>query len=168
MQQRLQTLVINSGSTQLVELFGYTTKGLPGLEIVGLGSEGRVLKEKIIFLARSLGAKIPKRRFVLCCDRAFQGGAKKTLEDHRWMELPLFVLYMTLAEVFPLQNLHRCFCAGTFDLSGSLTDWEYPEEFWSNHQAELMPHILLCSDRKVSRNSRVLDLRPLFPDRMVS
>ena len=58
-------MVPNQKDVNFCEVFGYSTRGIPGLEIVGLGQKGRLIKEKILYLNRKNNLKIPPRRYVI-------------------------------------------------------------------------------------------------------
>lgn len=120
MQQSLQSLVTVVDQTFLVELFGYTTKGLPGLEIVGLGPEGRRLKEKLIYLCRMNGWRLSPRRYVLCLE-----SPTSSKRDDQWLELPFLVLYLKLGGLLPLGDLREFFCAGKLQLDSTYTPWSW-------------------------------------------
>lgn len=117
MQHCLKSFIPLERSLIGVHLFGYATKGLPGVEIVGLGKTGRNFKEKIIYLTRLDGLLIPKKRFVLCVE--FEDESKNLREeDLRWLELPLLILYWTLAEILPIHQLDNCLSVGKVALDG--------------------------------------------------
>lgn len=168
MQQRIQAMVVKSGKTQLIDLFGYTTKGIPGLEIIGLGSQGRILKEKLFFLARSLNCSLPKRRFVLCID--LPDGLQRNASglEFQWLELPLFILYMTLGGIFPLYSLENCFSAGCVDLACQFDDWVYHHDFFERHEGELKSCLIVSQDQEVPSSYQLIDISPLMSSAVVA
>jgi hypothetical protein len=120
MQHCLKSFIPLERSSIGVHLFGYATKGLPGLEIVGLGKMGRNIKEKLIYLTRQDKLVIPKKRFVLCLEFSDETKNLKE-EDLRWLELPLLILYWTLAEILPIHHLEKCFSVGKIALDGKVS-----------------------------------------------
>lgn len=117
---RLKALYPETNSIGETEVYGYCSKGLPGLEIVGLGSFGRTLKEKIIFLSKQFGIKIPLKRYVLCIDLPAQLKKEKSVEDCRWFELPILILFWTLSGNLELENLDNCIAIGKVQVSGTI------------------------------------------------
>jgi hypothetical protein len=120
MQKRMKALVPSGEKEITVDLFGYTTKGIPGLEIVGMGKNSRQLKEKLIYLSRLQPEGLPLSRFVLCLDENTNTAQLK--EDQlRWLEIPFLILFWSLAGLVPLDHLENCYSSGTIGVSGSIT-----------------------------------------------
>ncbi|MDC1174083.1 hypothetical protein OAT67_01705 [Bacteriovoracaceae bacterium] len=106
-----------------VEIFGYCSKSVPSLEIVGLGQAGRVIKEKFIFLSREKGLKFPLKRFKLCVDLPEEDLKVINKEgDLSWLELPMLLVFWSLTENLPIQKLDDCFSSGRVSLSGGITE----------------------------------------------
>ena len=105
---------------RLIDLFGYTTKGIPGVDIIGPGKNGKVMREKFIFLSRSLHLRLPLKRFVLCME---ENPLIKEAEAHeiKWLELPLLILFWTLAEQLEFGKLEDCLSCGHISVSGKIT-----------------------------------------------
>ena len=100
---------------KLSSIFGYASKGLPGLEIVGLDKKTKVIKEKLVYLGRYYRVRIPIKRYVLCVeDYCFES------EESRWLELPLLILYWKLAGILPIKKLENCFCGGKISSMGAV------------------------------------------------
>lgn len=87
----------------VTEIFGYTNKGLPGIEIIGLGNQSRVIKEKILFLLRENRIKIPLKRFVICIN--LTGKKALSLESIRDLELPIFMILLSLSGKIEYQEI---------------------------------------------------------------
>jgi hypothetical protein len=109
-ENRILGLIPSQNRYYLSEIFGYTSKSLPGLEIVGLGVEGKQIKEKFVYLTKVLGLKIPRLRYVLCIENLEL--TKEELKDKQWLELPLLILYLQLAGILPIQKLSNCMASG--------------------------------------------------------
>lgn len=118
MHKQMYALIPNGEKPYVVELFGYATKGVPGLEIVGLGSRGKSVREKFIYLNKKLGMKMPPRRFVLCVEDQFLASSKDDL--FRWIELPFLIMYWSMAGVLPIQYLDDCLCGGKISARGEV------------------------------------------------
>lgn len=162
MQHSIQGQIVMGKSVELVELFGYTTKGIPGLEIIGLGACARQIKEKLIFIARSRNYKLNHRRFVLCLESHELGSTMMKHENLQWLELPLFVLYMTLAGIFPFYQLSNCFCAGRIDLNGNIEDWRYDDEFFEKAQHHLKSSLLLMNAQDIRLQKPIILLNEFY------
>ncbi len=63
MNLRTRSIYPYAGNYYPVDIFGYTSHGIPGLEIVGLGKYGKSVKEKFIYLTRVKNLKVPKKRY---------------------------------------------------------------------------------------------------------
>ncbi len=117
---RLTALYPANQKLEGLEVYGYCSKGLPGLEIVGLGTLGRSIKEKLIFLSRQFGIKIPLKRYVLCIDLPPILKKEKGADDCRWLELPLLILFWTLSGVLELESLEDCVAMGKVQVNGTV------------------------------------------------
>jgi len=126
MQTRIQGIIKDKRGFRKVDLFGYCTKGIPGLEIMGLGKYGRSVKEKFIFLSKSRGLKIPLKRYLLCAMDKYQL-KDNSIDELAQMELPLLVLFWTLSDILPFYNLENCYTSGNVDLSGRVRHSSIPE-----------------------------------------
>lgn len=175
MQTRIKAIYPYQDHYKIVEPFGYATKGIPGLDIVISGKNGKMMKEKFIFLTKSAGLRLPLKHYVLCLEEDIKE------EALAWLELPLFVLYLSLAEVLPIHHLEDCLCSGRVYPSGRLSSLLYPEtllEFLGkehgedkilsshkilgvNHQFPLevlfeeMPHFHFAQEKAISPKERM-------------
>lgn len=117
---RLKALYPGHDKLGELEIFGYCSKGMPGVEIVGLGTLGRSIKEKLIFLSRQFGIKIPLKRYVLCIDLPLELKKEKSFENCRWLELPILILFWTLSGKLELENLDDCIAIGKVQVNGTI------------------------------------------------
>ncbi len=117
MEVRLKSFIKTSRGVELVDLFGYSSRSLPGIEIKTNGYLPQTLKEKILFLSRSKGIKFPAKRFILCFDSSI-----KTLEKEsaRELELSFLLLFWVLLGVISIHNLHQCIVNGQFKVNGEI------------------------------------------------
>lgn len=129
MNVKLYGLLSFRNSYCLPTLYGYTTKGLPGIEIIGLGSMGRVLKEKIIFITRELGKKYPMRRYVLSIEglEEFNKNEQKELKN---LELGFLILFWKLADIVSISGLEKSLCSGQINVHQELITPAITNDIW--------------------------------------
>lgn len=166
MQQSLRSFIAFESQYIGVHVFGYATKGLPGLEIVGLGKYSRNIKEKLIYLTRLEEVVLPKRRYVLCVEQDEE--VKGLREDHiRWLELPLLILYWTLAQTLQIHQLRNCFCAGKVRLDGSLAPQKFPEGFLNGPEvSDKKLLFLVYSKNNIPNECSIIELEELLRGRL--
>ncbi len=116
---RTKSLYPYAGQYYPVDIFGYSSKGIPGIEIVGIGKHARAMKEKFIFLSREKKLKFPLRRFVLCIEGDVEGKKFKD-EEYRYLELPLLIMLWSLTGHLPLSHLEDCFASGKISVEGEV------------------------------------------------
>lgn len=119
MNMRTKSLYPYAGQYCPVDIFGYASNGIPGIEIVGLGKYTRGVKEKFIYLSRERKLKFPLKRFVLCIEGEVEGKKFKE-EEYRYLELPLLLMLWSLTGHLPLGNLEDCFSSGKISIEGEV------------------------------------------------
>lgn len=155
MQTRIKAIYPYLDQFKVTEPFGYACKGIPGLDIIINGKSGKMMKEKFIFLTRSAGLRLPLKHFVLCLEEDIS-------EDSLpWVELPLFILYLSLAEVLPIHHLEDCLCSGRVYASGGLHSLLYPENFLTFLESSHAEDKILASS-KLNTTHRLFPLEMLF------
>jgi hypothetical protein len=127
MNMRTKSLYPYAGQYCPVDIFGYASNGIPGIEIVGLGKYARGVKEKFIYLSREKKLKFPLKRFVLCIERELEGKKFKE-EEYRYLELPLLIMLWSLTGHLPLGNLDDCFSSGKISVEGEISALELGEK----------------------------------------
>lgn len=124
MESRVWSLLKAENQLQEISIFGYSTKGIPGLEIHGIPlSNGKLVKEKIHFLTRICKLKTPLKRFVLCVEGIENISKFKTSKGRvslNDLELPLLILYWKLAGFIPISNLEDCVVKGQINVTGKI------------------------------------------------
>jgi len=120
MNMRTKSLYPYAGQYFPVDIFGYSSHGIPGVEIVGVGRYARQMKEKFVYLSRKKNLKFPKRRFVLCVEGELEGKKFKE-EEYRYLELPLLMMLWSLTGHLPLEHLEDCFASGKVSVEGEIT-----------------------------------------------
>lgn len=103
---------------ETVQLFGYSSKGIPGLEIVGLGQQGRTIKEKIIFINKKLNLEIPRKRYLICLETELLSALAK--KEKQFIELPVWLLYLKLTENLPIHSLRDVLSGGRLQVHGGI------------------------------------------------
>jgi hypothetical protein len=120
MNMRTKSLYPYAGQYCPVDIFGYASNGIPGIEIVGVGRHARSMKEKFIYISRQKKIKIPNKRFVLCIEGDIEGKKFKD-EEYRYLELPLLMMLWSLTGHLPFQGLDDCFASGKISVEGEIT-----------------------------------------------
>ena len=156
MQNQIKSALLTEGKYKEVTVFGYSNKGIPGVEIVGIGNEGRIIKEKIIYLIRAKSLGVPKKRIVIGID--FVGEVKKK-GSFESLELPIFIIFLTLSGHLKTNTLNNCFTVG-----GVSTLGEYQPKFFNSSlnqflEKELSHDEKVCLIAPESFDSEVCDLR---------
>lgn len=109
MLTRIIGFIPHNNKINYVNVFGYSTNGIPGIEIIGLGKLSRPIKEKFYYLTKLSGAKLPLKRYVLCVEVR---DLPKDQHSLRWLELPLLTVFWSMAKILPIQRLHDCVASG--------------------------------------------------------
>ncbi|PIK13950.1 hypothetical protein [Halobacteriovorax sp. JY17] len=117
MESMIKGIILNKNVYKTLNIFAYATKGIPGLEIKVGSSNSKILKEKIIYLTRKSSMRIPLKRYVICVEEV---GGSLQKEEVRWLELPILILYWSLAECLPISRLSDCICGGEITLEGEI------------------------------------------------
>lgn len=119
METQIYSYVQTPKGPRVITIFGYATRGVPGIEISGCGKLGRNIKEKLIYMTRVRKLKLPTKRFVICVDL-------NDLEfdlpqaELKWIEFPILLMFWYLAGLIPIKKLDDCICAGWVDTRGDI------------------------------------------------
>lgn len=167
MNMRTKSLYPYGGTLCPVDIFGYASNGIPGVEIVGLGKYSRGVKEKFIYLSREKKLRFPLKRFVLCIEGEIEGKKFKE-EEYRYLELPLLIMLWSLTGHLPLGHLEDCFAAGKISVKGEVSPLILPFHVQSE-LAELFKltedqslKIIAPSNMSIARNHYHLPVEGLF------
>ena len=113
--------------TTCFRIFGYSSRGVPGVELVGFKTHGRLIKEKIVYISKLKKMKIPPQRFVLCLERP---ETRKLEEDDYYnMELPTAMLFWALSGNLKICNLEKIYLAGKLTSKGNFILSELGEKY---------------------------------------
>lgn len=129
LQNQIKGLVPDGEKVMVSDIFGYCSRGVPGLEIVGLGKRGRIFKEKLNFITRRMRVKIEAKKYVICIDDEII--EKIDGEIYRYLELPCLLLYWSLADVIKVKRLDDCLCGGTVSTSGVIRELQFKDSHQS-------------------------------------
>ncbi|MBF0313663.1 MAG: hypothetical protein HQK50_06925 [Oligoflexia bacterium] len=106
-----------------VGVFGYASRGIPGVEIIGYGKNVKLMREKFIFLSRQRALAIPLKRYVLCIEQHEQlilSSLSEVDESISWLELPLLLIFWSLAGVIQMGRLDDCILGGKVSIAGEV------------------------------------------------
>lgn len=134
MEIKINSLIPYSGHLKWIEVFGYTSKGNPGLEVTGLNGRGRQLKEKMVFLSKRRRLRFPLKRYVLCLE--YEDISKYEVE---WLELPMLLAFWSLTENLPLKRLDNCFSSAKVSLEGEISFLDIDQKSWDTLVLEQSP-----------------------------
>ncbi|MCT4642126.1 MAG: hypothetical protein N4A33_07470 [Bacteriovoracaceae bacterium] len=127
MEARINSYILTSKGIKIVSLFGYSTKGIPGIDIIGMGRLSRSLKEKIIYLTKMRELYLKKRRYVISIDINDLDGDEKW-EDLKGLEFPTILLYWYLGGLLPIRKLDDCICQGFISTKGVIYQNHLPKK----------------------------------------
>lgn len=122
MELRIRSFVQTACGPKLVDIFGYSSRSLPQLEIHAPLPIQKVLKQKILYLSKDRNLEIPAKRFVLCLDH---GGLRLDADQLFQLELPFLVLFWALAEVVQVKRLEDCICNGSISIDGTINSMNF-------------------------------------------
>lgn len=119
MEIRMHGIYLVGKQKALIDVFAYSGKGLPGIEIKGPRKGLEQLREKFIYITRNRGLKIPLKKITLCVEsKAFEDSCKGA--QYSPLELPLLILFWNLCEFISIHNLQNCLCAGCISIEGKI------------------------------------------------
>ena len=143
---KIKSLLINQSQLMGVDIYGISSRGIPGLEINGLGKRGKLLKEKINFITtRYLVTKKNVKRFVISIESSC--AEEKIREKGLDLEVPIIILYWTLLGVLPLKNLDECLALGRISVDFIVSSPNF-DEIWNHpdRSSLVKDKILICSE----------------------
>ncbi len=137
METQIKAFYQTPQGVHFVTIFGYATKGVPCLEVNGVGKLSKNIKEKIIYLTRMRKLKPPLRRFVICVD---QNEVENKHDPYlKWLEFPMLLLYWHLAGLIPIRKLDNCLCSGWLKSNGEVYQRSICENFIHNFSKSFNP-----------------------------
>ncbi len=125
MQTQIKTYIQTSKGLKFITIFGYATRGVPGVQINGAGRLSKNIKEKIIYLTRNKNIKLSTKRYVICLDIS-DCSESLGVEELKSIELPILLIFWYLAGILPMKKLDNCLCSGWFTTQGIIYQSPYP------------------------------------------
>lgn len=121
MQTQINSFIKQKSVVKPVKIFGYATRGIPGLEIVGAGKCAKNVKEKIIYITKMRSLPIPLKRYIICLE---QNDLDEFLGKSEIMQLefPILLMFWYLAGLIPISKLDDCLCAGRLEVAGQIIE----------------------------------------------
>lgn len=126
METRTQSYLIQKNQTRLINLFGYTSKSVPGLEIHGLGRQGVLVREKLLYLTRKHRFPLPCLRFSISVETPYLSPSRDW-EVMAPLEFPLLLLFWTLSHNLKLTKPEQCLSAAVLAPDGTVTFGPKPQ-----------------------------------------
>jgi hypothetical protein len=161
MQSEVKTIISTRNGAKVITLFGYSSSGVPGLEILGLGVKGRILKEKLIYLSKIKRLKIPPKRYVISVDLLDLDNNIHSLKN---MEFAILILFWHLAQIIPIGRLNDCICCGEVRVSGEVLVPLIPQTIIN----ELRDSLRDIDDYKIISEENHCDLLQISPSMLLS
>lgn len=168
---RVNAFLPFSGKWKVVSIFAYSTKGLPGIDIKGLGRKSSLLKEKLIYLTRTNRIKVPLKRYVICVDLPRE--KKIDIEMYKWLELPVLLIFWHMLGVIPIQKLEDCFVAGSISTTGKVNHFNVKVQdimklnniLLNTYQMQMK--YLAPKETKIAQDILVIPLESIFEGKKV-
>ncbi len=129
MNLRMLSLVPYQKSYLMPGLYAYSSHGVPGLELVGLGSRGRVLKEKVIYLSRENSLRFPLKRYVISIE-GHEGKGRCGKDSLKNLELAIVLIFWTMTGNLCLHHPENCLVTGQIGLDGKIRPPDVDRSFW--------------------------------------
>lgn len=161
MESKIKCLIKDKNHFIKVNIFGNTSKGVPGIEIIGIGNQGRFIKEKFVQISKELNMRIPPLKYILCVE--INESMKLSKDDLANVELPLLITFWSLASQIPIKNLNDCLAFGkvTVDREIIIPDWGIPVEILNGPKKT---KIISAFEVNSINEDEKIPLRDLFQD----
>lgn len=118
---KIKSLVPIKGHLMSVDIYGHRGRGIPGINVQGTCIALNFVKEKFYYLSKECGMHIPLAKYGLCIEFSADCEFNKKDIEWKWLELPLLILYWSLAGVLPISNLKHCFVCGKISVNRMIT-----------------------------------------------
>ncbi len=138
METQIHSFYQTPKGAKLVTIFGYATKGVPGLEINGAGKLSKNIREKLIYLTRTRRLSLATKRFVICVDINDLDN-NIDLAQLKWLEFPILLLFWYLAGLIPIAKFDDCLCSGWINSNGEIYQKALPKNLTSILKEKLNP-----------------------------
>ena len=168
---RINSILPTTQDYKVVSLFGYRTNGIPGIELKGLPNNQNIVREQLVYLSKMFGIKVPIRRFHLCIDMPKEFlRMKKDLVEDRFLDLPLLLLYWSLAEVIKIQELEYVFSFGRIEPDGQIIIPNISETYLGHLNAVIKEKTsrsitMITSNKSTYQNMRCITINSILNSR---
>ena len=115
MNYKIRSSLYVKGQIIEIDIYGYSTRSIPGLDIIGIGNKGKLLREKLNFLTNRYAQKIKAlKRFVISIEGDYPEEKLKLIS--RDLEFPILILYWAMLGILPIKNLDNCWATGSINI----------------------------------------------------
>lgn len=114
---RMKSFLHTKKGSKIIDIFGHTSRGVPGIEIKGIGNLSSVIKEKLVYFTRLHQYKVPVKRFVLCAEI---DSTEIERGELAYLELPLLILFWSMADILKISRLDNCLASGRINVDGEI------------------------------------------------
>ena len=161
--QLIKSAIYFEKNWHFVDIFARTSKGIPGIELIGIGNLSKSVKEKMIFLTKSYHIPVPLKRYVITMELPDYIPNQAKSIDFKGLELALFVLFLNLCGHLQIFSLKQCFCLGTITPTGSVRVW-IPSTFpWQQLDQQGLTNISSVEGTElIFCNERFLDIQEVL------
>jgi len=108
----------------LYKIFSYSSRGVPGLEVVGFGNHNKHLKEKIVYISKLKELLIPNKKYTICLDQKI--GSVLVAQEAYNFELPISILFWKMIGAVKFENLNNCYASGYYEMDGTVKTNFFP------------------------------------------
>lgn len=141
METQIYSYVQTPKGPKVITIFGYATRGVPGIEISGCGKLSKNIKEKLIYMTRVRKLKLPTKRFVICVDlNDLEFDLPQS--ELKWIEFPMLLMFWYLAGLIPIQKLDDCVSTGWIDTRGDVYQGFAPSTLQELMKKKVNPVVL--------------------------
>jgi len=138
MESEIRSFINTSNGSRLINIFGYTSRGIPGFEVHGLGKHNKEIKEKLIYLTRLRKIRVPPRRVVINIDTG-EYELKSTDKNILWLDYPILLLYWYLIGILPIKQLNDCIAIGKVSVQGEIEHGLIPNDLLKSLGCQFNP-----------------------------
>jgi hypothetical protein len=108
MESSIAGIFLKNNRPTMVNIFGYKSKGYPGINLVGPNYYIKSLREKLIYITKSRHIPIPLGRYMICIDLSLKELKSSQDLDLGFLDFPILLLFWKLIEVLKIMDLKGC------------------------------------------------------------
>lgn len=160
MEIRMHGIYTIGQQKNVIDLFAYSGKGLPGIEIKGPKKGLEQLKEKFIYISRNRNLKIPMKKYTLCVEGKAHNDTGKGAQ-YSLLELPLLILFWNMCEFISIHNLHNCLSGGFVSINGRIQSVPIKNEEYGKFGIKNL--VLIMPESAFNKREDSFEYPPLIP-----